>query len=82
MWDIIEKLNTQELTITVIKSLYRDQEACVRIEQQLTEWSSLEKGVRQGCIWSPICFNLYIEYIMTASADVSEDGVKVNGKKF
>ena len=74
------KTKYSELTITIVKSLYLDQEACVRIDQQLTEWFSVEKGVRQGCILSPICFNLYTEYIMRASADVSEDGVKVKEK--
>ena len=80
MWDILEKLNTEESIISIIKSLYLDEEACVRIEQQVTEWFSVEKGVRQGRILSPICFNLYTEYIIRASVDVSGDEVKINGK--
>ena len=80
LWKILEEMNTDNSNISVIKALYLDQQACVRVEQELTEWFNVEKGVRQGCLLSPMCFNLYTEYIMRSSADMSEEGIKVNGR--
>ena len=81
LWSIMEKLNVDRPTIQIIRALYRNQEACIRIEQQLTEWFEVGKGVRQGCLLSPICFNLYTEHIMRHSADTQDTGISINGKR-
>ena len=51
----------------LLRNLYADQEAAVRIGHGTTEWFQIGKGVRQGCILSPCFFNLYAEYIMRNS---------------
>ena len=45
-------------------NLYAGQEATVRTGHGTTDWFQIGKGVCQGCILSPYCFNLYAEYIM------------------
>ena len=51
-------------TVSLIRALYEDQQAAVRLENGTTEWFSVTKGVRQGCILSPHLFSLYTEGIM------------------
>jgi hypothetical protein len=44
----------------VLKSIYKTVESCVRIEGDITEWFSIETGVRQGCVLSPLLYALFI----------------------
>ena len=53
-----------EYLICLLRNLYADQEATVRIGHATTDWFLIRKGVQQGCILSPFLFNLYAEYIM------------------
>ena len=49
-----------------------------RIRGALTRDIEIGNGVRQGCVLSPILFNLWSEFIMNEA--LSEvDGVQING---
>ena len=50
--------------VKLTESLYDSQEAAIRVEGEMSEWFSVGKGVRQGCILSPYLFNIYAENIM------------------
>ena len=50
--------------VRLLENLYKDQEAAVRIDRETSEWFSVGKGVRQGCILSLYLFNVYTENIM------------------
>ena len=56
----------------------RKQQLELDMEQQTG--SKLGKGVRQGCILSPL-FNFYAEYIMrNAGLDETQAGIKIAGR--
>ena len=45
------------------------------------DWFQTEKGVYQGCIFSPCLFNLYTEHIIqNAKVDESQAGIKIGGR--
>ena len=50
-----------------------EQQAAVRLECGMSDWFSVRKGVRQGCILSPHLFSLYTEGIMR---EVEQDSRK------
>ncbi|CAF1113431.1 unnamed protein product [Rotaria magnacalcarata] len=48
----------------MVQLLYEDTSAQIRIDYDVSESFAMNTGVRQGCILSPILFNVYIDYIM------------------
>ena len=59
--------------VKLIVNLYAGQQAAVRLECRMSDWFSVSKGVRQGCILSPHLFSLYTVCIMR---EVEQDSRK------
>ena len=64
LWKILQEMGIPDHLICLLRNLYAGQEATVRTEHGTTDWFQIQKGVRQGCIFSPCLFHLYAEYIM------------------
>ena len=64
LWSALRELGVPAHMVQLIRSLYADQEATVRTRYGDTEWLKIRKGTRQGCVLSPLLFNLYAEVIM------------------
>ena len=44
-------------------------------------WFQIGKGVRQGCILSPLLFNSYAKYLkQNARLDEAQAGIKISGR--
>ena len=69
LWNIPRKMGINEQNVRVLQRLYEGQQASVRVDGSLSDWFAIEKGVRQGCLVSPVSFNCYSEHIMRESAD-------------
>ena len=67
--------------IMLLESLYSNQTAVVKTELGETEEFRLCKGVRQGCILSPILFNIYAERIIRDIFDDWHGGISFGGRK-
>ena len=66
--------------IVLLKRLYTNQEATVRTEFGETDIIDIGKGVRQGCILSPLLFNIYAENIMREALEEWESGISIGGR--
>ena len=62
----------------VVRNLYWNQNATVRIEGEYSEYNEIKRGVRQGCVMSPDLFNLYSEIILRNLEDMP--GIRINGQ--
>ena len=65
--------------MVLLKRLYTNQEATVRTEFGETDNIDIGKGVRQGCILSPLLFNIYADNIMREALEEWESGISVGG---
>ena len=66
----MKKYNISTNLIQVIKNLYDKATCAVFFIRSIGDWFRTTVGVRQGCLLSPILFNIYLERIMT---DALED---------
>ena len=81
LWKILKEMGIPDQLTCLLRNLYADQEATVRIGHGTTDWFQIEKGVHQGCILSSCLLNLYTEYIIrNAGLDEAQAGIKIVGR--
>lgn len=80
MLEILKASGIDDKDIRIIGNLYWHQRAAVKIEEHFTDDIEIKRGVRQGCILSPLLFNLYSEEIFNEALVESMAGVIINGK--
>lgn len=73
------KLDDKDLRIIFSKNLDWNQTACMRLDGEQTDQAKILRGVRQGCILSPLIFNMYSERIFNDALDGVEEGILLNG---
>ena len=61
--DYLQEIGLDGKDIRVITNLYWHQKAAMRVDKDISEYTSIKRGVRQGCVLSPILFNIYTELI-------------------
>ena len=64
----------------IIKTIYTKDKACVKIENKCTETFDINQGVRQGCVMSPLLFNIFLSDL-AKKLDTMDDKVKVNNSE-
>lgn len=78
---ILRKTDLDERDIRCIQNLYWQQKADVRTNGYTTDDVEIRRGVRQGCILSPLLFNLYSEAVFDEAMEDGDAGIKVNGTR-
>lgn len=77
---ILRESGIDDRDANIISKLYSQQKAIVRVENETSEEFSIKRGVRQGCILSPLLFNVYSEQLFKEALSNIEDGVVINGE--
>ena len=81
LWKVLKGMGLNGSTVNTLRSLYKDQQAAVRVESEITDWFRIGKGVRQGCLISPLSFNCYSEQVMRESVgEFTWIGVTMSGR--
>ena len=75
---MLERLGVDEKDMRIIRNLYYQQKAAVKVGNELTEFVDIKRGVRQGCVLSPELFALYGEIILRAIETM--DGFSLGGR--
>ena len=80
LWMILRDMGVPVHLIVLLRRLYTYQEATVRTELGETDNIDVGKGVGQGCILSPLLFNIYAEIIMREVLEYWERGISIGGR--
>ena len=70
-----------EHLIVVLINLYTNRDSTVRTEYGKTSNIPIGKVVRQGCIISPLLFNIYAEIIIRYMLEKWDKGISICGRK-
>ena len=75
--DLLQSLDVDEAELRLLTSLYWNQIAAVRCDEDISAWMSIKQGVCQGCVASPHLYVFYTEMIIRELGDM--DGFKIGG---
>ena len=78
LMEILSGVNIDSKDRRIIQNLYWKQTASVLTSTGTSEEFEVKRGVRQGCVLSPILFNLYTDNIF--EDDLKE--VRMGGKEY
>ena len=80
LWVIPRDIGVPVHLIVLLRRLHTNQEATFRTEFGETDNIDTGKGKRQGCILSPLLFNIYAENTMREALEEWESGISVGGR--
>uniref|UniRef100_A0A8D9DVR2 Craniofacial development protein 2 n=1 Tax=Cacopsylla melanoneura TaxID=428564 RepID=A0A8D9DVR2_9HEMI len=72
-----EAIDTRD--VQILKNLYFHQKAEIRVKSETSNDLEIKRGVRQGCVLSPLLFNIYSERIMAKALEEERGGIVING---
>ena len=65
LWQVLARFGTPPQMIEVIRQFHDGMRACVRSDNgRCSEWFEVAQGLRQGCVLSPLLFNVFFAAIL------------------
>ena len=80
MWKVLRHYGIPEKIVNIIKDMYDESNCSVRVGHEHTDWFSVETGVRQGDVLSPLLFNLVLDFILR-KLEHTDGGIAWIGKE-
>ena len=74
----LERIGIDGKDIRIIANMYWKQKAAIRVADEISDFTNIKRGVRQGCVLSPYLFNIYTELIFRETDDMK--GINIQGK--
>ena len=60
LWTVLARYGVPQIMISVIRQVYDGMRACVRFDNRVcSRWFAVEQGLRQGCVFAPLLFNIF-----------------------
>ena len=76
LWKILRHYGLPQKIVGLISVLYKSFECSVLMDSTQTDYFPVKSGVHQGCILSPILFNITIDYIMRQTTQNARHGIQ------
>ena len=74
LWETLLDLGVPKHLVWLIRQLYLKAVGVVRVGDEITDSFPFEKGVRQGCLLSPMMFSAFGEKILRLVVDETREG--------
>ena len=81
LWQVMRHLGYDNKIIRLLESMYRNSVSSVRVGTQgdVSIWFETLVGVLQGCVLSPLLFNILLEVVMALSLEDKDIGATISG---
>jgi hypothetical protein len=80
LWTVLRGFNFEEGLVRVIQALYEHSSSAVLLNNRIGNYFRTTVGVRQGCLLSPVLFNVYLERIMQKTLHEHNTTVSIGGR--
>ena len=77
LWYKLRKMGLHGNLLDALKSLYSGVSGSVRLNGHMSEWFNINTGLKQGCVISPLLFNLYVNDIAQNIKSLDK-GININ----
>ncbi len=75
LWKIARAYRIPSQFADIFQNLHQGSRCCVPMEERITDLFTIETGVRQGCVLSPMLFVLVINFVTSHSIDHLHIGI-------
>ena len=64
LWQVLTRIGVPPHMIVVIRQFHDGMRACVQPDGVCSDWFEVEQGLRQGCVLSPLLFNIFFAVVL------------------
>ena len=72
-------LGYEDKLVRLLEALYKGTMSAVRADGDLSQWFETVLGVMQGCVLSPLLFNILLEVVMALALENNSIGATISG---
>ena len=80
LWQVLRNFGIEEGLIQAIQALYNTSSSAVLLNNQIGEYFRTTVGIRQGCLLSPVLFNLFLENIFRETLQDFHSTISIGGR--
>ena len=80
LWHVLRSFNVEEGLVQMMQSLYNSASSAVLLGSEVGNFFKIKVGVRQGCLLSPVLFNIFLENIMRETLQDFDTTISVGGR--
>ena len=78
--NMLKYIGIDDKDYRIIHNQYFQQKSAIKLNEDLSQWIDIRRGVRQGCVMSSNLFILYSEFILGELEEI-EEGTQINGQR-
>ena len=71
LWQIMAMYGIPKKIINIVKEMYTDAQYMIKMKNTLTQKFNILTGVRQGCVLSPLLFNLAMDFVLRNTKELN-----------